>query len=161
MDPEPPNHEEGHDGGHHHRAGHGNAVGVGQSTRTPEGNDQNQHGRQEQEIHLGHIDLALLGLGGPADLHPRQQAQLNGLLREGECPCDHRLARDDGGDGRHADHRKQRPFRVEKEERVLDLAGIIEQQRSLAKIIQGQAGQDEAEPGELDRASPEVPHIGV
>ena len=60
-----------------------------------------------------------------------------------------------------ADHRQQRPVGIEQEEGVLDLAGICEKQRALAEVVQGKAGQDEPEPGHLDRAASEMAHVGI
>ena len=60
-----------------------------------------------------------------------------------------------------ADHRQQRPVRIEQEEGVLDLRRIGEQQRALAEIVQGEAGQHEAEPGGLDRLAAEMAHVGI
>ena len=36
----------------------------------------------------------------------------------------------------------------------------VEQARTLAEIVQQQAGEDERVPGKLDRPAPEMPHIG-
>ena len=99
--PAPPDHEEGQHGGDHHRAGDGDAVGVrqraGRLERRPPGRALPAAAAQ---LIRGHVDLALLGLGGPADLHARQEAELDRLLGQREGAGDHGLAGDDGREGR-------------------------------------------------------------
>jgi hypothetical protein len=46
-------------------------------------------------------------------------------------------------------------------ERVLECRGIAEDQSALAKVVEDEAGQDEAEPDEADRRGAEVAHVGV
>ncbi len=56
--------------------------------------------RQQDPVHLRHVDPAVLFLRRVDDLQARQQAELHRLLRRGVSPGDHRLARHDGGQGR-------------------------------------------------------------
>lgn len=51
--------------------------------------------------------------------------------------------------------------RAELEERILDHAGIADEQRGLAEIVQHQCGKADREPGEPDRQAAEMPHVGI
>src|SRR6202049_2268204 len=53
------------------------------------------------------------------------------------------------------------PSRREQIEWILDGAGVGQEQRSLAEIIQEESGQDEREPAEADRQAPEMAHIRI
>ena len=46
-------------------------------------------------------------------------------------------------------------------ERVLERGGIAQDQGTLAEIVEHEAGQDQAEPGEADRVAAEMAHVGV
>ena len=46
-------------------------------------------------------------------------------------------------------------------ERIFDRLGIDEDQRALAEIVGDQRGQDQKQPGGLDRPAAEMPHVGV
>jgi hypothetical protein len=44
---------------------------------------------------------------------------------------------------------------------VLERLGLAEDQSPLAKVVEDEAGQHQAEPGETDRSAAEVAHVGV
>ncbi len=52
-------------------------------------------------------------------------------------------------------------LRHQVEEHLMDLAGIGDDQRALAEIVEQQARHDEAEPGHADRPAAEMAHVGV
>src|SRR5262249_4454868 len=54
-----------------------------------------------------------------------------------------------------------RPIGVEQEERVLDCLVISQDERTLAKIVDRQRWQGDAEPGGADWTSAEMPEIGI
>lgn len=91
----------------------------------------------------------------------RQQPELDRLARHGIGAGDHGLAGDHGGDGGQRHQRDQRPGRGEQEERVLDIFRMGQDHGGLAEIVEQEAGEDEAEPGGLDRPAPEMTEIGV
>jgi len=53
----------------------------------------------ERPVDPWKIDLANLSIGGVAEPHARTVAKLYRLTRQGEGSGDHRLRRDDGGQG--------------------------------------------------------------
>ena len=59
------------------------------------------------------------------------------------------------------DHRDPRPVREEQEERVVDRARRVEDQRALAHVVEDQRREDDGEPRAPDRAAAEVAHVGV
>ncbi len=123
------------------------------------------HGRhhrdQQHPVHRRHVDLADFLLGGVANQHARQIAQLHRLAGDRERARYHRLRGDDGG-GRGEHHeRVKRPAGGQQKERVLDRARVCEQQRALPEIIQQQRREHKAHPGATDRRAPEMPHIGI
>ncbi len=89
--------DHGEDIGAEEGAGDGDAVGRGQSVRSFEGENQQNHAGCEQEIDLRDVDLAFLGLAGVADFHAREKAELDALPGHGIGAGDDGLARDDGG----------------------------------------------------------------
>jgi hypothetical protein len=93
--------------------------------------------------------------------HPRQEAELDRLLRQRERAGDDGLRGDDGGQRREQHQRHVRPARRQQVERVLDGGRVAQQQGALAEVVQHQAGQRHAEPAEPDRQPAEVPHVGV
>ena len=95
------------------------------------------------------------------DFKARQQAELNGLLREGVSPGNDRLARDDCRRRRQCDHWQQSPFRIEHKEWIFDRLLIRKHKTTLAEIVDRQGGQGYAEPGRADRTSTEVAEIGI
>ena len=66
-----------------------------------------------------------------------------------------------GGAGGKADQRPQPPAGHQVVERVLQSGRIAQDQRTLAEVVEHEAGQDQAEPGEADRGGAEVAHVGV
>ena len=95
------------------------------------------------------------------DREPRAVAELHRLPREGEGAGDHRLGGDDRRGGGERDQRIQRPARGEMVERIRRRRGVAQQQRPLAEIVEHEAGQRNAEPGQLDGVMSEVPQVGV
>ena len=95
------------------------------------------------------------------DLEPGQEAELDRLLGERVGAGDHRLAGDDGGAGGEDDEGDEPPGRRHQEEGVRDRRRIGEDEAALAEVVEGEGGEDEAEPGGADRAAAEVAHVGV
>jgi hypothetical protein len=129
--------------------------------RGAEHNNQKNDRDQEKPVHARDVDLPFLGLGGAADLHARQEAELDGLLGERVGARDDRLARDDRRGRRKGHHRQQRPVGVEQVEGVLKLLGVLQEEGPLPEVVDGERGQHEAEPGGLYGPSPEMAHVGV
>ena len=97
------------------------------------------------------IDLTRLGLRGPLHVHPRQEAQLDGLLRQRVGSGDHGLTGDDGR--HHGEHDKEQSEArrthhkepvLRNESRVVSLRfrQNSERERALTEIIHGERGQD-------------------
>ena len=99
--------------------------------------------------------------GGLDDAHARQEAELDRLLGERKRSRYDRLRRNDGGDGRHQNERIMEPGWSQLVEGIVDRASVSHQQAALAKIIQDDARQRHREPGEPDRETAEMPHIGI
>ena len=156
-----PHHEERHDAGDHHGAGHRHAIGRGQRGGGFEGEHDVEHRDQQQPVDAGDIDLADLALRGAADLHARHEGELHRLLGQRERAADHRLARDDGGDGRQSHHRQQRPVGVEQEERIFQFLRMRQQQRALPEIVEQQRRHHHDQPGDANRPGAEMAHVGV
>ncbi len=55
----------------------------------------------------------------------------------------------------------RRPVGRQQEERIVQRLGVLQDQRTLAQIVQRQAGKDEPDPGDLDRRPAEMAHVGV
>ena len=94
-------------------------------------------------------------------MHPRQEAELDRLLRQGKHARDDGLRGDHGGEGGERDQRVVHPVRGELEERIVDRRGIDDKQCRLSEIVQHQCGQRHRKPGEPDRHPSEMPHIGI
>ena len=63
----------------HHRAGDGDAIGVGERVRGLEQEHEQQHADQHQAVDARHEDLPLGRLRRVLDLHAGQQAELDRL----------------------------------------------------------------------------------
>ena len=86
---------------------------------------------------------------------------MNGLPGHRVGPGDDGLAGDDGGCGGEDDQHHQRPARHHEEERVGDPCRFVENEGSLAEIIEQEAGKDQQQPGELDGPLAEVTEVGI
>jgi len=120
--------------------------------------------RASAQLTKGDVDLADLAAFGMNDLHARQKAKTNGLLRHRIGARNDRLRGDHGGDGRQNDKRIVRPLRSQRVERAIDDGGgvrIGEEHAALAKIIEGERRQSDAEPGDANWNRAEVAHVGV
>ena len=156
-----PDHGDGHRGGHHHGACHRDAIGGGERARRLEEDDENDDARQQQPVDLRQVGLARMRLGGEADFHARQQAQLDRLLGQRKGAGDHRLGCDDGCRGRQHHHGDQRPIRHHAEEGIVDGRRVGDQQCPLAQIVESQRRQHHGEPGRLDGPLAEMPEVGI
>ena len=144
-----------------HRAGHRDAVGVGQRARLAEAEHQRHAGHHQQPVHLGDVDLPLGLAGGVDDGDARQVAELNRLAGERVGARDERLRRHHGRQGRQDHHRVEPGARHQAVERIGRRLGALEQQRPLPEVVDEQRREHAAVPGEADGARPEVPHVGV
>ena len=147
--------------GDRHQQRHRDAIGAGERVRRAEADHRAERRRRQQPVHQRHIDLAHRVAGGVADMHARQEAELDRLLRQREHARDDRLRGDHGGEGGERDQRVMHPVRRELVERIIDRAGVGDQQRRLPEIVQHQRRQRDGEPGEPDRHPAEMPHVGV
>ena len=150
-----PDHHKCHYPGDNHRSRHGNAIGRRKRTRGSEHGHEQKHADQQNEVHARHIDLSVLRFRSVSDFEAREEAELNPLLADGIGAADDGLTRDHRRGSRQRDHRQQRPFGVEQEERVLERLRIGEQQRALSEIVQRKRREDEPDPGGLDRLTAE------
>ena len=132
-----------------------------QARRGAEGPDQDQHDDEQQQVDARDVDLARGLLGGVADLHARQQAELDRLPGEREGAGDDGLAGDDGRDRRHDDEGQQQALGGEPVERIVDRRRVGEDQCALAEIVEPQRREDHVEPGAADRPAAEMAHIGI
>ena len=92
---------------------------------------------------------------------PGQVAELHRLLRDRERARDHGLRGDHRRHGREDHHRDVGPVGEEQEERVGDRGRVVEDQRALAEVVEGEGREDEQEPGAPDRRPAEVAHVRV
>jgi len=90
-----------------------------------------------------------------------QRARLDGLLGHWEGAGDDGLGSDDRGDRGQGEHGPVGELGHHRPERVLGGGRGVEDQGALAQIVQGQAGQDEAQPAHADRRLTEMAHVGV
>ena len=93
------------------------------------------------------------------DLHARQKAETDRLLRHGIDAGNDRLRGDYGRDCRQNDKRIMRPLRGKRVERAVDDFGGIwlgEEEAALPEIIKGEGGQRDAEARNADRNRPKV-----
>ena len=155
-----------HDGrhqnsGHQHGAGHRHTVGRRQGAGRLETDHQQHHADHQRPVHRPNVDLPLLVAGGVLDLHTWNVAQLDGLAGQGERPRDYRLRGDHRGHGRQPDQRQQCPARRQQVERVAGCVRVLQQQCTLAEIVQHQRGQHQDEPGPGDRLAAKVAHVSV
>ncbi|MNN19291.1 hypothetical protein D3C81_1325270 [compost metagenome] len=95
------------------------------------------------------------------DEHSRHIAQLDGLACKREGAGDHGLRGNDGRQGSQSDHGQQGPLGGQQVERVAHRSRVVEDQRTLAEVVQHQARQHKHEPSAGNRLATEVPHVGV
>ena len=123
-----------------HQQRYRDAIGAGQRIRHAKADHGAERRRCEQPVHQRNVDLADGVAGGVPDIHARQKADLDRLLGQRIHARDDRLRGDDSRDRREGHQRIMQPVRRELVERVVDRAGIGDQQRRLAEIVQHQAG---------------------
>ena len=91
----------------------------------------------------------------------RAIAKLHALTRKGERTRDHRLGCYDRG------HRCQRDERIQKRPRRQKIKwvgrglGVVQDESTLAEVVENETGKDESEPGESDRSLPEMAHVCI
>jgi hypothetical protein len=95
------------------------------------------------------------------DLDTRAEAELDGLLGQGECAGDQGLGSDDRRDSRQGHHGIKQTGRHQSVEGVKTGPGVVQQQRALAEIVQQKRWVSQAKPGKLDGAAAEMPQVGV
>ena len=101
-----------------HQQRHRDAVGAGEGFRGAEVQHGAQRRRRQQPVHQRHVDLADRVRGGVLDMHARQEAELDRLLRQGKHARDDRLRGDHGGECGECDQRVVHPVRRELIERI-------------------------------------------
>ncbi|KAG5730162.1 hypothetical protein E4T56_gene17088, partial [Termitomyces sp. T112] len=164
-----PRNDEGEAGGHHHGAGHGNAIGRRHRAARTETEDKADDAQQQHPVDAGHIDLSDLMGRGLTDDKARHQAQSDRLLGQRIGAGDDGLAGDDRGHRGQHHQRRAQGIRRHQEEPVgilqqlpspLRLGQSSQRQRALPQIIERQSRPDEGEPAQLDRLPPEMAHVG-
>jgi hypothetical protein len=114
-DPAPPpapyaaHHHAGKDGGDQHGPGDRDPIGGRQITRRTEQEDEHDHGNHQHPVDGRDVDLPHFAVGRMLDMHARQIAKLNRLLRDREGTGNDRLRRDDGRGHGKDDQRQRRP----------------------------------------------------
>ena len=154
-------HDAEHKRGQHHGAGGGDAVGRSQVAGTAETQNHQHHRRQQHPIDGRNINLADFGVAGMVNLHARGETELHGLAGERISARDNRLAGNHGGCGGQHNQRNQRPLGHAQEKRIADGIGAAQEQRTLADVIECECGQNQRQPGRLNRPAAEVSHVGV
>ena len=76
--------EGGQQGGDRHQQRHGDAIRAGERVRRAETDHGAQCRRRQQPVGQRHVDLADLVAGRVPDVHARQEAKLDRLLRQGK-----------------------------------------------------------------------------
>jgi hypothetical protein len=102
-----------------------------------------RHSGHPQLVDLRHVDLPVLARARVHDGGARREAELHGLLREGEHAGDQRLRRHDRRQRGDEEQRIQRPARREQVERVLHRLRDPQEQRSLAEVVEQQRRKHE------------------
>ena len=144
-----------------HRSGDGDAVGGGERGGPPEAHRDHDARDHQRPVHVGHVDLPGFARGGVHDARARPIAELHGLAREREHAGDERLRSNYGRGGGEREHRVERPAGSECVEGVLCRAGVAQQDRALAEVVEDQRGQHDPEPRGPNRRAAEVAEIGV
>ncbi len=147
--------------GDQHGRGHRHSIGSGQSAGRLKADHQGDGGDHENPVDGSDVDLADMAGRGMGDLETRKITELDGLPRERERPGDDRLRRDDGGHGGQKDHGDHRPGGNQGVERVVRHLRSVQQDGPLAKVVQDQRREDQAEPRQPNGSPAEVPHVGV
>ena len=118
-------------------------------------------GHHQDPVHRRDVDLTEMRLGRVDDPHARAVAELHSLLRERVGTGDQRLRGDHCGHRGKHDERVERPVRRHPIEGVIDRTRVVDEQRALPEVHEHEARQHQPVPAELDRATPEVAHVGV
>ncbi len=95
------------------------------------------------------------------DVEPRAVAELHRLAGEGKGTRNNGLRSDDGRRGGEHNQGVEGPVRGKVVEGVFRRSRGPQQERSLPEVVEQQAGERDAEPGDLDRAMPEVAEVCV
>src|SRR5262245_18677229 len=149
-------HDESQHGRHHHGAAHRYAISRSKRARGAEQPDEHENSDQKQGVDAGHVDLPEQRRGCVANFQARQEAEMDGLLRQRMGAGGHGLARDHSrGCGEHH-HGQLSPIGIEQEEWVLDRLVISQDERTLPQIVDRQRRQNDAEPSGADWASAEM-----
>ena len=95
------------------------------------------------------------------NLQARQVTELNHLLGDRKRARDQGLRCDHRGHGGQTYERHQRPIRRHHEKRVLHRRRVVQQQGTLAKVVERERRHDDGEPGDANRLLAEMTHVGV
>ena len=155
------NHIEGENGGDQHVSCHRNAVRGCQIARCPE-HHHRQHNRNKQPpVHKRNVDLPGVAHAGVQNVQARQVAQLNHLLGDAEGPGNQGLRGNHCCHGGQDDQRYQGPIWRHHVKRIFNRSRILQQQRALAEVIQGERRHDDAEPSQANRLFAEMSQVGI
>ena len=154
-------HIKGQNSGDQHVGAHRNAIGCGQVARRLEHHHGQHNGSKQAPVDKGNVDLPRLAHAGVDQVQARQVAQLNHLLGHAKGPGDQRLRCNHRRHGGQHHQRQERPVGRHHVKRVFDRSRIAQQERALAKVVQGQARHHHAEPGQADRLFAEMAQVGV
>ncbi len=151
-----------HDAGDGHGPGDGKAVCGRQVLRLPEQEHDEDDQHQEGPVHRADVDLGLQVAGGVVHLHEWHDSRRDPLVDDGEDAADQCLGGDHRGDDGEEEKRDvhDRGLSVDHREQRVLLVLVLQQESTLAQIIDDEGGEDEV-PGAHDRLSPQVPHVGV
>ena len=113
-----PEEHKGQDRVDHHGGVDRDAIGGGEVGGGAECHHQQDDADEDDPVDLADIDLAMGGLRCVRDVHARQQAQIDGLLRNGESTRDNGLAGNHRHHGGEDDERQDAPGGGKQEEGV-------------------------------------------
>ena len=94
-------------------------------------------------------------------LQTRQETHLHHLLGHAESTRDQRLRSDHGRSRRQTHQWHQQPIRGHHVKRIFHSFRIGQQQRTLAEVVQHQAGHDHRKPSQTNGLLSKVPHVCV
>ena len=90
-----------------------------------------------------------------------QVTQLHHLFGHAERARNEGLRGDHRGHGGQAHQRHQQPVGGHQEKRVLHSLWVLQQQRTLAKVIERETGHDDGKPSHANRLLAKMPHVGI
>ena len=148
-------------GGDQHGPGDRDPIGGRQIARRAEQEDEHDHGNHQRPVDEGDVDLPHLPVRRMLDMHARQIAELDRLLRDREGAGNDRLRRDDGRGHGKEDQRQRRPLRGHPDQRVVERVRRRQQHGALPEVVEQQRRPDQQVPRDPDRYASEMTHVGI